>query len=96
MVCLQLGLPNNLSAPARLSNKSLGAGGEGKRWSWLTGGIYCSSAHGEARENCLRSEKVQCLDTDHCFSPIPVEVAPPVLSPVVATPGRQLSRQDSS
>lgn len=48
-----MGLPNNLSAPARLSSKSLGASAEenAKSWlSWLTGGTFCSSADGGAWE----------------------------------------------
>lgn len=91
MECLQLGLPNNLSsAPARLSNRSVGAGAEENT------GVY--SAHWRilllfswwgGMGNCLHINQVQYFGSGHCLTHCCGSGTPCVV------PGGRSTRQDS-
>lgn len=70
MVCLQLGLSNNLlSAPARPSNRSVGADAERNTGVYLTHWrILLPSSWWEGMGNCLHIDQVQYFGTGHCLT----------------------------
>lgn len=97
MVCLQLGLSNNLlSAPAKLSNGSVGAGAEENIRVFLTHWrILLHLADGEAWEIAFIQTR-SSTSAPVTVSPSAVEVALPVLSLVVAAAGRTAQAREVS